>query len=276
MVTKLAALLVCMIPAFTSSLAHAGGDLLVTPTRLVMEGRNRAAEIGLVNTGKETATYRISLVNQRMTRMGAFERVTTATSPTGEWFAANLVRYFPRQVVLQPGESQTVRLEVRKPANLKEGEYRSHMLFRAVPTEASKLDGDAEDTGINIRLNPIYGLSIPIIVRHGKTSAKVTLEKPRLESGQSGGPPFFVVTLRRSGSSSVYGNLTTTYIAPDGTETRLTEHSGVAVYTPNEEREMRIEWDRPPGLANAKGQIRFTFADAASLTVLTQADLKLK
>src|ERR1700737_1174027 len=36
------------------------GDLLVAPTRLIFEGRTRAAELTLINIGRQTATYRIS------------------------------------------------------------------------------------------------------------------------------------------------------------------------------------------------------------------------
>ena len=44
--------------------------------------------------------------------------------------AADLVRYSPRQVELAPGEVQTVRIQIRKPEGLKDGEYHSHLVFQ--------------------------------------------------------------------------------------------------------------------------------------------------
>ena len=53
--------------ALLPTAAGAGvGDLLVAPTRLVLDGR-RGAEIILNNIGDEPATYRVSVEFRRMT-----------------------------------------------------------------------------------------------------------------------------------------------------------------------------------------------------------------
>src|SRR5688572_28815630 len=46
------------------------GDLMVSPTRVVLEGRKRNAELTLINTGSQRATYRISFIQMRMTDTG--------------------------------------------------------------------------------------------------------------------------------------------------------------------------------------------------------------
>ena len=46
------------------------GDLLVAPTRIVLDGR-KGAEIVLNNIGDEPATYRISVEFRRMTEDGS-------------------------------------------------------------------------------------------------------------------------------------------------------------------------------------------------------------
>ena len=54
--------------------ADAGvGDLLVAPTRIVLDGR-KGAEIILNNIGDEPATYRVSVEFRRMTEDGDLER----------------------------------------------------------------------------------------------------------------------------------------------------------------------------------------------------------
>jgi len=44
--------------------------LLIAPTRIVLGPRGRAGELTLVNRSAETVTYRISMVNLRMTEDG--------------------------------------------------------------------------------------------------------------------------------------------------------------------------------------------------------------
>ena len=59
--------------------AHAGvGDLLVAPTRIVLDGR-RGTEVILNNIGDDVATYRISVELRRMTPEG---RLVDVSAPT--------------------------------------------------------------------------------------------------------------------------------------------------------------------------------------------------
>ena len=53
------------------------GDLLVAPTRLVLDGR-KGAEIILNNIGDEPATYRVSVEFRRMTEKGDLVDVADA------------------------------------------------------------------------------------------------------------------------------------------------------------------------------------------------------
>ena len=102
--------------------------LLVTPSRVVFEDRTRTAQVTLVNKGSETATYRISFIRQNMTEDGKF---VPAEKDESGLYSDTMVRYSPRQITLSPGQSQVVRLMLRKPKNLPDGEYRSHMLLCA-------------------------------------------------------------------------------------------------------------------------------------------------
>src|SRR3954451_4123156 len=152
------------------------GDLLVAPTRVVLEGRQRTAEITLVNVGSATATFRISLINLRMDVNGGTKEIETADAEPGERFANDLIRFSPRQVTLEPHVAQTVRIQARKPADLAAGEYRSHLLFRAVPAAAPAVASPAEPaTEVTIKLTAVYGVSIPVIVLQLETSTVVTL-----------------------------------------------------------------------------------------------------
>lgn len=99
---------------------HAEANLMLNPVRIVFENNQRAAQVDLINNGAETATFRIRLVNRRMSETGEFTVVDSAAP--GEQFADGLLRYSPRQVVLAPGAGQAVRLMLRKPASLTPGD----------------------------------------------------------------------------------------------------------------------------------------------------------
>ena len=76
----LAAALTATLLATTTPAAAGIGDLLVAPTRLVLDGR-RGTEVVLNNIGDEEATYRISVEFRRMTSDG---RLVDVADPSAE------------------------------------------------------------------------------------------------------------------------------------------------------------------------------------------------
>lgn len=237
----------------------ASAELMVHPTRVVLTQNERAAQLEIINNSSDTATYRISLVNRRMNDTGA---ILEATEPQpGELFADALLRYSPRQVTLQPGAGQTVRLMVRKPGNLADGEYRSHLLFTRQPdAEPTIRAGGATGNEIGIVLNTLVGVSIPVIVRHGHTAADLTIAHPELRYAGDGSPMLHF-QLARTGDQSVYGDLAVVHIPPSGSAQVLTRVNGVAVYVPNSTRQVAMAL--PNNTGSLDGMLRVTFREQA-------------
>ncbi|AWO01431.1 hypothetical protein DLD77_06865 [Chitinophaga alhagiae] len=125
------ALLLSALP-FRQTMAQ--GNLMIMPRRVVFENSKRLHELNLINTGQDTARYAISLKHYRMKDDGSFEEIDTAAHDAS--FADKYLRFFPRNVVLGPGEAQSVRIQLTQTGRLLPGEYRSHLYFRAVPNEA--------------------------------------------------------------------------------------------------------------------------------------------
>lgn len=251
-------------PPASAPTGGGAGDLLVAPTRVVLEGRTRAAEITLVNIGREPATYRISLYHLRMLESGEMKEIDSPED--GAPWSDNLVRYAPRQVTLAPNVSQVVRIQLRLPASLPDGEYRSHLLFRGVPREDAMpersiekpAEGDAK--GFSVRLTPIYGVSIPLIVRHGQTAATAALRNLKFLPARGDEPGTVACELARTGNQSLYGNVTVTFVSSAGTPRVVGMMNGVAVYTPLAQRTLHIPLQPPPGLALAGGKVEVTFS----------------
>jgi len=237
-------------------------DLMLHPTRLVFEKNQRAAQVALINNGTDSATYRISVVNRRMTETG--ELAVVAEPVPGEQFADNMLVFSPRQITLAPGTTQTVRVMVRRPAGLAPGEYRSHLHFEKLPDAGgqSSVESQAPAQGeqqIGIVLKVLVGASIPVIVRQGETSAAVTLSHLALDG--AGGHPSLALQIERSGNSSVYGDLAVSFTPQGGRELELARVGGVAVYTPNPLRRANLVLTPPPGVALARGALHVTYRE---------------
>jgi hypothetical protein len=239
-------------------------DLMLFPTRIVLEKNQRAAQLELINNGKESTTYRIHVVNRRMSETGEFSVVESPLP--GEQFADAMLTFSPRQVVLAPGRGQTVRILLRKPANLPVGEYRSHLQFDLVPEAAgaSSIDALAPKPApgeVGVQLRALIGVSIPVIVRNGETAAKVTVSGLELPKPAPGQAATLVAVLQRSGNSSVYGDLVATFTPQRGAPQEIGKAGGLAVYTPNPLRRIKLELQPPAGLALAHGTLRLSFRE---------------
>jgi P pilus assembly chaperone PapD len=255
--------------------AHAG--LMLYPTRIVFEKNQRAAQIELINDGDKPATYRIALVNRRMTEDGRIE--TADSAGPGERFADDMLRFSPRQITLQPGTAQTVRVMLRKPAELPEGEYRSHLQFEKLPDAEGSTSIESQSQpgkGIGVVLNVLVGASVPVIVRHGTTSASVSLSHLALQKDEA---KHDILTLQfeREGSSSVYGDLNVTFTPRGGKPLALAQAGGIAVYTPNRLRQAALPLALPAGLALAGGTLMVTYSERPESggKLLAQASLEL-
>ncbi|HEY0159493.1 MAG TPA: fimbria/pilus periplasmic chaperone [Thermoanaerobaculia bacterium] len=258
--------------ALAATATASAGELMVHPTRVVLEGTARTAQIDLINSGTEPMTYRVSVINRRMTETGDFTKVDAPAA--GEQFANDMIRFSPRQVVLQPGVAQAVRVQLRKPAELAEGEYRTHLLFQALPPGAPPApEGDAPADGVDIQLTAIYSVSIPVIVRHGTTAASVSLGDLELRRSAAAAPAL-AVSIGRTGSRSVYGDLTVHLRPARGAEKVIARANGVAVYAPNAVRRVVLPL---PALAAGipAGDLRVTFSERPEQRQKATADAVL-
>jgi len=218
----------CAVAPFIafSSPAEAGiGDLLVAPTRIVLDGR-RGAEIVLNNIGDEPAVYRVSVEFRRMTTDGGLEDVTEPNA--ADKTAADMIIYAPRRVTLAPHEPQAIRIAARPPQGLADGEYRVHLLFRAIPpaTPVVKASAPEEEKGLRFQLTPVYGVTIPVIVRLGNLQATAGIANVHLD--RKDGNSVVGLDLSRNGSRSTFGEVR---VLKAGIKDPIAFQKGVAVYT---------------------------------------------
>jgi len=248
--------------------------LLVTPKRVVFEGAKRSFDLNLANIGQDTATYAISLVQVRMKEDGSFETITTPDE--GQNFADKNLRFFPRSVTLPPNEAQAVKVQLLRTNQLSPGEYRSHIYFRSVPKIRPLGEEELikDTTTISVQLTPIFGITIPAIIRIGESNTKVTLSDLSLNIADDA-TPALKLKFNRVGNFSTYGDLAVDHISPQGTITRVGAANGIAVYTPNTSRYFQFNLNKDLGVDFTTGKIKVTYSAPSDVKPLKYAEAEL-
>jgi len=252
----------------------AQGDLLVTPNRVVFEGNKQNEQLNLLNMGQDTATYSISFVQRNMKEDGSFVKVEKPDS--GQLFADPYLRIFPRQVTLAPREPQVILVQFRRKANMIAGEYRSHLYFRSEqnykPLGLSKSDNDS--TLLNVQLIPIFGVSIPIIIRTGLVNVSATLSNLELVN-QGKITQKLKFTINRKGNISLYGDIIVKYIPLKGKPSVIAKVAGVGVYTNISKRNIILKLNNTTTKALEKGKLSVQYISRGKLKPIVFAEAKL-
>jgi hypothetical protein len=237
----------------------AQGNLLIMPKRVVFEGSKRYEELNLANIGKDSATYVLSFVQMRMNENGTFQQITNPDSL--EHFSDKNVRFFPRSVTLAPNEAQSIKMQLVKTNELAPGEYRSHLYFRALPKEKPLGEPEVKnDTSISISLVPVFGISIPVIIRVGENDGKVAISDVAYTTVKDT-IPSLQFTFTRKGKMSVYGDIAVEHIADNGVKTPVALVKGMAVYTPNTTRKSHIMLNKVNGVNFHSGKLHIKYVD---------------
>lgn len=268
-------LLVSFMSLSLQSIAQ--GDLLITPTRVVFEGSKQKETLNLVNTGKDTATYSISFVQYNMKEDGSFTIIEKPDS--GQWFADPYLRVFPRRVTLSPGEPQVIMLQCRRKPDMVAGEYRSHLYFRAEKNTKplGMRNTDIDTTLLSVQLIPVYGLSIPVIIRTGAPNMQISLSNLKLETRQND-LQILAITINRTGNMSVYGDIIAEYIPAKGKSYEIGAIKGVGVYTNINRRNIYMKLGIDPGkpLENGKLKVQYISKGETKKVILAEAEIEIE
>lgn len=224
------ALAVMMAPSF--AMANKPQTMLL-PTRVVIDNNERFASVHLKNSGDAPGNYTVDLVDMRMDEGGAISEFPEGEKD--EFSAIPLIRLSPRSITLQAGETQTIRLVVRKPEGLADGEYRSHIKVRIVSDEAAPAAPatNPDQRSISVKANLV--MVIPMIVRIGETHFTSSLSEPRIVRNRETGEAKLDVYLGREGNRSSMGNLVVTQ-RQGGRDVEVGALRGIAVYRPTARR----------------------------------------
>jgi fimbrial chaperone protein len=205
--------------AFSHSLK---ANLLVTPTRVELDGkRAKSAVFSLVNKGTSTSRYEVYFEDKRMLPSGEFVTLNkdgtieetklaideTIISQMQSVSITKYLRYSPRRMTLEPEQGGRVRLALRAPKDLPEGEYRSYIVFHQIPLAPKAAIEDAKDDSktFSLSISAYIKIAIPVFLRVGDLKADISLNTGKLELSQ--GEQSLQVTLHRQGTRTSHGSL---------------------------------------------------------------------
>lgn len=227
-------LFTCLIGS--SLLAKA--DLLVSPTRIIFGERERVKEVILINTGNVKRSYRIEWSEKTVSKTGQYLEIDEETP---EFAVSPFVRFSPRQVSLQPGERQVIKLLIRKNNQMDLDEYRSHLRFFALPIE-TELPEQSEVSGMALRLDVLTSYTIPILYRTIEVKPQVNIVSVDVKKNAIDKTEIFV-TLNKKSSTSIIGSLFAYITDKDtGNRIRVGELNSVQMLHETEQTLVKIIW----------------------------------
>lgn len=213
----------------------ASANLIVYPTRILLSDKQRVLNVTLRHVGETQQTYKISLRFFRVTRDGILEPVTKPT--TEERSALGLVRFTPKQTLLQPNLEQVVRVMAVPKSGLTDGEYRAHINFTPV-NEEKDAEEDARDLAakkdgsLTAQLKLKVEVSVPVVYRKGNPTFEASLTEGKLSKHDDKSMEVSLDLISK-GTAFPYGDFVARF-TPDGggAGKDIGELKGIAGYAP--------------------------------------------
>ncbi len=153
------ALLALALPAHVTAQA-----ILVAPQGVVLSNRDRTGSVELYNPSSRASEVTIRAVygHPTTTADGDLTLAIVEQPDSTEPSAAGFVDAFPRRLVLQPNQRQTVRLLARPPVGLADGEYWARLVISAKDAEESAntaRDSTVMSVGLTLEVRTIIAVN---------------------------------------------------------------------------------------------------------------------
>lgn len=251
----------------------AQGNLVINPKRIVFDGKKKTEKLVLSNTGKDSAVYNISFIEYKMKVDG--ELLPIEREEENLHFASPYVRLYPRIVKLGPNESQILKVQLYNTENITDGEYRSHLYFRAEDEKnALGTVTKAKESPVSVKIEAVFGISIACIIRKGEDKTYLSISDISYSKSKDQ-ENFLAFKLNRTGNMSAYGDFVITYITPNGKLYEVGTVKGIGLYLPGTTRNMSIKLNAPNNVNFVGGSFKVVFTENESKRILAEAGLNL-
>jgi hypothetical protein len=184
----------------------------VSPSALFLDTRSPAGTLTLYNGGSRPEELEISFAfgYPQAGDDGIVRVEMVDTAPAGEPSIVPWMRAFPRRLVLQPGQRQTLRVMVQPPADLPPGEHWGRVLIHSRGGQAPI---EQQQGGVRMQINVETVIATAVLFRKGEVNTGLTV------AGTAAAAPEGVrvsLDLARQGNAAFLGRVVTELVAPDG------------------------------------------------------------
>jgi hypothetical protein len=249
--------------------------LLLAPTQVIFAPNQTVQTLTATNRAGKPVVQKVYLSEEVMGPNGSVSTLKEGEFP---YSVRRLVRFSPDTIELAPGESQVIRVMVRRPANLEAGDYHSHLILEEQPP--AKVLTDSSTTpfeGTNkagFAVQTLLTLGVPIIVQHGAISSSLDLIglKPWPRTLPNGNPAPFEVQLKRSGNATGVGFLTLQ--TPKAEDIMVRRR--VSVYREVDEVTLKIQPTELGLTYKGPATLRLTNSSAPDAALIEAQDVQIK
>lgn len=250
-----AALALMTVPVTTALSPAAWAQSMIMPLRVTFTPRDRMQEITLFNpSNSSSVTYKLVLLNRAMTEDGNYKVLEGPLNP--EFDPETALVFSPRQVTLPAGGKQKIRISLRRPADLPDGEYRAHLNLQRAGKTSSRAPSMEDSVNTSIGMN--FGIAIPLVVRQGPYDTTASIGKPALKPAQGNKPASIEFDINRQGKYSANGHINVYWTPAGGKEQLIATRNAVKVYHEINKLRMSIPLNKGITTVNS-GALRITF-----------------
>lgn len=200
----------------------------VYPTFLFLNSPNRSVSVSVSNPGNTRQEiwieYRYGYPVAGDSGKFAMHYVEPPV-PTSEPSAVSWLRAYPQRFVLNPKESQVVRIMVTPPLGILPGEYWGRIVIASTEREIKKTI--APGTSPVSRFQYISQVDIPMHFRFGSVSSTLTIRD--VSSAITDGKLNIGINIIRSGNAAYWGTMTTVLKEKNGKVIK-SQNDVVAIY----------------------------------------------
>lgn len=193
--------------AFLAGRETASAQIEITPTRVMLDLRQRSQEVIVTNSSNEVIEVETAL-GFKVIRSDSLGRMSVDSVCGPEELsrsARTWLRVFPRRFTVEPRGSRTVRVLASIPETAEAGEFWARLIVTGTPVGPR---GDSTiGNGIVARIAMSLQLDLPVIVRKGRVATGVSFDDLAIRTAPSG--QMAVVRLTRGGNSAYRGTLYT-------------------------------------------------------------------
>jgi hypothetical protein len=236
------------------SFAQMPGDLVVTPTRVALDDKAKSSDITIVNRGSQTVRYRLTLVDMEMSQDGILHRVAGTDNS-----AIPVLRLSPREIVLEPGSSQRIKIAAFFPPGSADKELRSHLAFEpiATPKVVAQTSPSGDALKLSFELRSV--VTIPVVAQHGRLEASTSMSGGEVVMTPDGWVARCKIT--RNGTRTTRGDLMVWFTpAGGGSRVEIGSIVGLPVYFPNADRIVTVRLTKDIR-SLGKGEIEISYAE---------------